>query len=219
VFAGVTLLLALAVIAVELGRMLAGFRRAIRLNRALHELRRPLQSITLSLEGAEPDLRCAGACLEQARVALDDLDAAVNRRRMSPLLVRTAVGEVAAALEDRWRTRGVAVTASDPARTLDADPARLGAALDNLVANAVEHGRGQVEVRAMTASGSVRFEVRDEGEGSDAPGASDPRRGHGLAVAHDVASSHGGTVLPPLSTAAGTVAAISLPAPVGPGPG
>lgn len=219
--AGATLLLALAVASVELGRMLAGFRRAVRLNRALHELRRPLQSITLSLEGAEPDLRCAGACLEQARVALADLDAAINRRRMSPLLVRTAVGEVAAALEDRWRARGVAVTATDPLRALDADPGRLGAAIDNLVANAVEHGRGPVEVRALAAAGSVRFEVRDRGAAAATPagGEVDPRHGHGLAIAREVAAHHGGTVLPPRATATGTVAAISLPVPAGPGPG
>lgn len=225
--AGALVLLALALIAVELARVLAGFRRAVRLNRALHELRRPLQSVSLSLEGASPDLRCAGACLEQARLALAELDAAINRRRLTPRLVRTAVGEIAAALEDRWHVTGVDVTATDPLRPLDADPARLGAALDNLVANAVEHGRGPVEVRALAAEGSVRFEVRDGGPapspaGSDL-GGRDPRHGHGLRVAGEVAAGHGGTLLPPRATASGgTVAAISLPAPARPstqGPG
>lgn len=207
-------LIALALIAVELGRLLAGFRRAVRLNRALHELRRPLQSISLSLEGAAPDVRSAEACLEQARLALADLDAVVNRRELSPRRVRTAVGEVVAALEDRWHPRGIRVTAAEPGRMIAADPGRLGAALDNLVANAVEHGSGPVEVRALASSGAVRFEVRDDGAAGDgAERAPDPRHGHGLRVAGEVASAHGGTLVPPSATGAGTVAALSLPAP------
>src|SRR5690348_14895507 len=98
--AAAAVLIALALAAVEIGRLLAGFRRALRLNRALHELRRPLQSVSLSLAGAAPDVRSAEACLEQARFALAELDAVVNRRELSPRLVRTAVGEVAGALED-----------------------------------------------------------------------------------------------------------------------
>jgi signal transduction histidine kinase len=205
-------LIALALVAVEAGRLLAGFRRAVRLNRALHELRRPLQSISLSLEGAAPDVRSAEACLAQARLALAELDAAVNRRVLPPRLVRTAVGEVASALEDRWHPRGIRVTATEPGRTIAADPGRLGAALDNLVANAVEHGAGPVEVRALASAGAVRFEVRDEGR-SDALARreADPRHGHGLRVAGEVAGAHGGTLVPPRRTPAGTVAAISLP--------
>jgi signal transduction histidine kinase len=205
-------LIALALVAVEAGRLLAGFRRAVRLNRALHELRRPLQSISLSLEGAAPDVRAAEACLAQARLALAELDAAVNRRVLPPRLVRTAVGEVASALEDRWHPRGIRVTATEPGRTFAADPGRLGAALDNLVANAVEHGAGPVEVRALASAGAVRFEVRDEGRSDAAVRRDgDPRHGHGLRVAGEVACAHGGTLVPPRRTPAGTVAALSLP--------
>jgi signal transduction histidine kinase len=212
VLAGGALLIAMALVAVEAWRLIAGFRRAVRLNRALHELRRPLQSVSLSLEGSSPDLRCAEACLEQARLALADLDAAVNRRHLAPRVVRTAVGDVVAALDDRWHPRGVLVTASDPAHPLDADPGRLGAALDNLVANAVEHGRGPVEVRALATGATVRFEVRDGGGGGSHERARDPRRGHGLHVAGEVAAAHGGTVIPPRPAGGGTVAALSLPA-------
>lgn len=212
--ADAAILLALALIAVELGRVLAGFRRAVRLNRALHELRRPLQSISLSLEGPAPDVRSAEACLEQARLALADLDGVVNRRELAPRFVRTPVGEITEALEHRWHARGIRVTATEPGRTIAADPGRLGAALDNLVANAVEHGNGPVEVRALASAGAVRFEVRDDGaaEAGRRDGR-DPRHGHGLAVAGDVAASHGGSLVPPRPTPAGTVAALSLPAP------
>ncbi len=211
--AGAAALIVLALVAVELARLVAGFRRAVRLNRALHELRRPLQSISLSLEGAAPDVRSAEACLEQARHALADLDAVVNRRELTPRIVRTAVGEVTSALEDRWHRRGIRVTATEPGQAIAADPGRLGAALDNLVANAIEHGSGPVEVRALASAGAVRFEVRDDGTGEARPDRDpDPRHGHGLRVAGDVAARHGGTLVPPQATPAGTVAALSLPA-------
>jgi two-component system osmolarity sensor histidine kinase EnvZ len=213
VLADAAVLIALALVAVEAGRLLAGLRRAVRVNRALHELRRPLQSISLSLTGSVPDVRSAEACLEQARLALAELDAVVNHRGLSPRLVRTAVGEVAGALESRWRPRGIRVTATEPGRAIDADPGRLAAALDNLVANAFEHGAGPVEVRALSSAGAVRFEVQDDGGDRSASRAeNDPRHGHGLRVAGEVAATHGGTLVPPRRTARGTIAAISLPA-------
>ena len=211
------LLLLLAVAAVEIARVIVALRRAVRLNRALHELRRPLQSISLSIEGSHPDLSCAGACLEQARGALEELDAAVNRRGLCRATVRTPLAALASSLEDRWRFAGVRVSAPIGGRELDADPLALGAALDNLVANAVEHGRGPVSVRALSSAGAVRFEVRDEGTGAapaPRPAADGLRRGHGLSVAAAHAASHGGTLIAPAPLpGGGTVAALSLPAP------
>ena len=101
--AGGLILLGSAVIAVEVARLIAGFRRAVRLNRALHELRRPLQSIALTIDDEHPDLVCAVACLEQARFALEELDAAVNRRVLDRPRVRTAAASLAEGLADRWR--------------------------------------------------------------------------------------------------------------------
>lgn len=240
--AAVLPLLLLAVAAIEIARVIATMRRAVRLNRALHELRRPLQSMSLSIEGRHPDLVCAHACLDQARGALDELDAVVNRRTLVRAPVRTAIAQIAEALEDRWRFAGVRVTAPAGGRELEADPVRLGAALDNLVANAVEHGDGPVSVRALSSAGAVRFEVREEGSAATASvrgpteepptrseaaadsatpsrkGArasdGDPRRGHGLAIAAVAAAEHGGTLIAPAALASGAVvAAISLPAP------
>lgn len=216
--AGPVVLLLLSVAAIEIARVIAAFRRAVRLNRALHELRRPLQSISLSIEGQRPDLACAGACLEQARGALEELDAAVNRRAFSRAPVWTALGQIAEALENRWRFAGVRVSAPLGGRPLDADPIALGAALDNLVANAIEHGGGEVSVRALSARGSVRFEVRDQGSGGSAhatAGAGDPRRGHGLAIASTRVDELGGTLISPARLQSGeTVASLSVPAPV-----
>lgn len=213
----IVLLLALAVAAIEIARVGAGYRRAVRLNRALHELRRPLQSISLSIHGEHPDLACAGACLEQARGALEQLDAVVNRRSLVRTPVPTALGTITEALEDRWRHAGVRVSAPIAGGPVVADPTSLGAALDNLVANAIEHGGGDVSVRALPSSSAVRFEVRDGGR-ADGKGmrrvSPDPRRGHGLAVAAEAAAVHGGTLLAPTAlSGGGAVAALSLPAP------
>lgn len=213
-------LVLLAIAAIELARVIAAYRRAVRLNRALHELRRPLQSISLSIEGDQPDVGGAGACLEQARRALEELDAVVNRRRLVRTPVRAALGQITGSLEDRWRFAGVRVSAPLAGRSVEGDPVALGAALDNLVANAVEHGGGEVSVRALPSRSSVRFEVRDDGSKLHGPGDDlgrgepDPRRGHGLAIAAAIAAEHGGTLIAPTATAGGgAVTALSLPVP------
>lgn len=221
-------LLLVAIVVVECTRVIAGFRRAVRLNRALHELRRPLQAISLAVEGRSPDLRCAGACLDQARRALEDLDAAINRRAVAPRPVRTALEEIATALEDRWSLAAVRVSATDAPVAIEADPVRVGAALDNLVSNAIDHGSGPVTVRALAGAGTIHFEVRDAGPageaGVDAERVErDSRHGHGLRIAAEHAASQGGSLLAPRPTPGReTIAALSLPldAPAGgPGPG
>jgi signal transduction histidine kinase len=98
------------------------------------------------------------------------------------------------------------------------DPARLAQAVGNLLSNAIEHGGGGVEVRVLAAGPCparddgldatdtragprmVRIEFIDDGPGLPAAVsalACSRRRsrgphGHGLAVARDVASAHGG---------------------------
>ena len=84
-----------------------------------------------------------------------------------------------------------------------ADRLRIAQALANLVANAVEHGGGEVRVRARAAAVSARVEVTDGGAGLPAPladlvaaarGRRD-RRGHGLALAAVIARRHGGRLV------------------------
>jgi signal transduction histidine kinase len=211
---GITALLVLAVLSIELLRLVGNARRAVRIHRALHELRRPLHSIGLALQGASRDVRGAEACLEQARHALADLEAVVDGRRLGPERVRVAISDLARGLEDRWHMADVRVDPPPCGEAVEADPGRLGAALDNLVANALRHGSGPVHVRTLTAPGVARFEVRDGGpaEATPAAAAAAPRHGHGLAVAATVAASHGGSLAPPRRSAeGGTVAALSLP--------
>lgn len=214
--AGLVALVLAGLVVLEAARWVSIARRTRRLNCALHELRRPLQSISLALEARSPDRECARACLEQASAALERLDLAINdgRRSAPRALARTALAEVVDSLERRWRFAPVVVEASAPSVALDADPVGLGAALDNLVSNALRHGSAPVRVRALATSGTARLEVRDGGPGSPAATQrGDPRHGHGLRVAEEVAARHGGTVIGPGRTATGeTVATLSLPA-------
>jgi signal transduction histidine kinase len=211
------LILLAAVTAVEAGRVIRDARRVRRMNRAMHELRRPLQAMALSLESASPDLAGAEACLDQARGALRELDSVVNGGpRPQPRPVRwAAVADVLDALEHRWRFADVAVERGGGAIAIEADQTRLAAALDNLVANALRHGSGVVRVGVRITGNRVRFEVRDGGP-SPEPAApkrpADPRHGHGLHVVADVAASHGGELVAARPARdGGTLAAISLP--------
>ncbi len=215
--AATLLILLAAVTAVEAGRMIRDARRARRMNRAMHELRRPLQAMALSLESAAPDVTGAEACLEQARAALRDLDSIINGGDAASLCRprRAAVADVLDALERRWRFADVEVERSGGAIAIEADQGRLAAALDNLVSNALRHGSGIVRVGIRVNGGRVRFEVRDDGpppEPSAPARRTGPRHGHGLHVVAEVAANHGGEVLAARpSRDGGTLAAISLP--------
>jgi two-component system OmpR family sensor kinase len=206
--AGVTVALALA-----FGRVCASRRRRD-LNRALHELRRPLQAVVLA-SGAEQGP--GSHALRVALTALGDLDREINGgRRRSELrpvdcraIVQPAVerwaGVAAAArraLTLQWRAGSASVLA---------DPDRVAQALDNLIDNALRHGGLRVYVDAELCAAGVRITVRDTGgSGSPIRGPRDARHGHGLAIASRVAAEHGGRFRM-LRTAAGAAATMELP--------
>lgn len=193
---------------------LRGNRRRTALNRALHELRRPLQALVLS-SGPEPG---PGAhALRVALTALHDLDAEINgderRVELRPVdcraLVQPAVerwrGVAAAtrrALTLRWRAGSASVLA---------DPDRVAQALDNLIDNALRHGGLRVSVDADLCSTGVRITVRDTGGPMAPPSRSrDDRHGHGLAIVSRVAAEHGGRFRM-VQTSAGATATLELP--------
>jgi signal transduction histidine kinase len=207
--------LALAPIAATVGllsRTRAGRRRE-RVNRALHELRRPLAAAALAMPaGSAP----AKGHLERAIEALEQLDAELNgdRRAAFPRPVeperiaaeavarwRPLVERAGRAIELRWRAHGSRV---------QCDPGAVARALDNLIGNALEHGGGPISVEGVVRARRLRlFVVDGVGPGADErPGVlaiagsagrsmssrrrGDPRRGHGLRLVAEFAAEHGG---------------------------
>ena len=217
-----TLPLAMSAAVVLAGGRFRQRRRREALNRAMHELRRPLQALALA-----PGDRTR---LEPVLVALEELDGVINggapTREPEPVEVR----HLAEGVVSRWAGtapgpsgRPVLRWRAEDARVVG-DRAQLARALDNLVANAIEHGRGPIEVIATLRRGRLRILVRDGGPrraepdpdalripaGERAHRRRDPRHGHGLEIVRGVAASHGGRFVLRRSAAV-TVAVLDLP--------
>jgi signal transduction histidine kinase len=183
--------------------------------RAGHEVRGPLCTALLGLErlaaGADAGVLAAVELeLRRAALALDELHGRRGRARAGERGRDEIVdvGDLLAAAHPGWS----ALAAAHGARlaleaphglVVHGERLRLAQACGNLVANAVEHGGGDVAVRARALGRTVRVEVTDAGPGLPALvpallargrrfGAHPPRRGHGLAVAARVAARHGG---------------------------
>jgi signal transduction histidine kinase len=199
---------AAALTALAAGRELR--RRRELVARACHELRGPLTAAGLALSaGAAP--AHVERELRRATVLLDDLAAAGRGRRAADRAAPVDLGELLAHQEATWRlvapafgcTLHVERPPEDAPATVHGDGLRLAQAIGNLVANALEHASGRVELSARRAGGRVRVEVADEGPGLPAPVAAlvararggRGGRGRGLAVAADVAARHGGRLL------------------------
>jgi signal transduction histidine kinase len=205
------------------GERLRAARRREALNRALHELRRPLQLLAFSRWA--PLAAGSPAPLELAIAALAQLEREINGgdgepRRLVPCreLVDGAVGRWRAraalgggSIALRWRTGGAHVLA---------DPARLSQALDNLIVNALEHGGPNVVVEARTAGDRLRISITDDGRSArPASRVGAPaeviarltgRHGHGLEVVRSVAAAHRGRFALQRSEH-GSVAMLELP--------
>jgi signal transduction histidine kinase len=191
--------------------------RAVRMEviaRVCHELRGPITAARLGLQlGARTaelspsTMRAIDLELGRAALALEDLSD-IPRRRPARARGCEAV-DVAELLADCIEAhrcgavdRGLELEltcAGGPAQVWG-DRLRLAQAAGNLIANAIEHGGGAIEVRARAQAGGVRVEVVDGGPGLPAPVAeltSRPRggrgpRGRGLAIAAAIAKDHGG---------------------------
>ncbi len=208
-------------------RGFASGRRRTALNEALHELRRPLQVLAL---GSRADGEAGlDSTLQMAVAALERLDREINGDGASP--ARRSLLAVGPLLEEavaRWRERpatsgrAVRLRLEAGGARLHGDAGALGRALDNLLANAIEHGGPEMEVAAVRAGEVVRVSVSDSGRstarrGRDGLGrrilaglSGRRRRGHGLRVVKRVAAEHGGEFSLHVS-AQGTVAALELP--------
>lgn len=187
-----------------------------------HELRTPAAVV----EGSVAILRERGDELDDA-----ERDQLFEAMASSALRLQRLVADLSAASDvradalalhlERISLRATVVAAADRARAvhpaarvavevvrdteLVADPARIGQALDNLLENALRHGRDPVLVCAEPSGDGVRILVSDSGHGVDsrlagqlferfAHAGPEGGTGLGLHLVREIARSHGGEI-------------------------
>lgn len=146
----------------------------------------------------------ASDLLDVAR--LEDEDLQMVREPVPPIeLVRSVVTSLKLLAEDLGKS--IVIDAPGAVPELEADGHRLARALENLLRNALYHGKTEVIVRVEGAGDSVQFSVLDDGPGmpvsddgevdldqlADLPGRRDST-GIGLLVARRVATGHNGAI-------------------------
>ncbi len=210
-----------------------------------HEFGGPLTSILGNLDivmrgapdlqaGTRRGLEVAERNAERLRVLVEDLlssaasvESVQLRRTDLAGLVENSLGSARAQAD----AANVGLVADVPAPLwADADPLRLGQALDNLVSNAIKYspGGGLVSVRATRDDGWVRLEVQDTGMGmtedetsriftrffrtSAARQAAIPGVGLGLSITKSIVERHGGSITCNSRPGKGSTFTVALPA-------
>lgn len=184
-------------------------RRRSALNEAVHELRRPLQAIALTVPPPPEQATAFESSLRMAAAAVERLDREINGGPASkeigavPFceLVESTVKrwEVSASLDDRAMNLKYVVGDSE----LLGDRIEIAQAVDNLISNAVTHGEGEVAVEARTVGRLARLVVVNR---KRVPASSRgttralrsrisgrARHGHGLRIVQRAAMRHGGS--------------------------
>ncbi|WP_120519964.1 sensor histidine kinase [Arthrobacter celericrescens] len=210
-----------------------------------HEFGGPLTAILGNLDivmrnapeleaGTRRGLEVAERNAERLRVLVQDLlssaasvESVQLRRTDLAGLVENSLGSARAQAD----AANVGLVADVPAPLwADADPLRLGQALDNLVSNAIKYspGGGLVSVSATRDEGWVRLEVRDTGMGMTedeaariftrffrtpaARQASIPGVGLGLSITKSIVERHGGSITCSSRPGKGSTFTVALPA-------
>ncbi len=193
-----------------------------------HDLRTPLTRLKLqfALMPPSPDLEDAKRDLEEMQATLDEY-LAFAQGQWSETPEAADVGALAAEAVAAAARAGADVTLTRDGELLA--PVRAGAvrrALSNLIDNAVAHG-DIVRLHAHVAASAISIDVDDDGPGIPADLYEDAFRpfsrldetrtkntkgvGLGLAIARDVARSHGGDVVLSRSPLGGLRATLRLP--------
>jgi signal transduction histidine kinase len=223
---------------------LEGDRRRETQRLITHELKTPLTSLAgfgrmlerYQLDSAERQ-RVAGLIrMESERLGkmvttlLELENVAANRAELAPrrLDVAALVKERCAVLRAAAEGRGQSLRlelAGAPAGVVG-DRELLGRVVDNLVGNAIQHGRpgSEIQVRLAAEGGAAVLQVSDQGPGiaaDDLPrvferffrgrNASGGGAGLGLALVREAVERHGGTVGAESAPAAGSTFWISIP--------
>jgi signal transduction histidine kinase len=180
-------------------------RRRAALNEAVHELRRPLQVLSLSLPADAPKASPVESSLQLAAVALERLDHEINGDPLKEVESEVSIAGLVEEAEQRWRhaasrTR-VRLQLDRNGEDLSVAGSRfeLAQALDNLLNNAIEHGGAEVRIGWRRECGWVRLFVTDNGGETKAKASSSRlsgkgrgRRGNGLRVVSRIAKIHDG---------------------------
>jgi signal transduction histidine kinase len=183
----------------------AGRRRAL-LNEALHELRRPLQALSLALPGSSGQAGAYQSSLELAMVALERLDREINGDALQKAQSEISVDGLIEEAVQRWKSvaacRGGNLQKewNGPETYVEGDRFDLAQALDNLLSNAIEHGAGKVRIGWRREGEWVRISISNSGTAVPAQArrrlqrrGGRCRRGHGLRVVERIARRHGGS--------------------------
>jgi signal transduction histidine kinase len=166
--------------------------------------------------------------VQMAATALERLDREINGGSAALARVPVSVRSLLDSAIGRWRARAEMAGGSLTLRregdgaVLHGDRGELARALDNLIANAIEHGGPEIVVEAVAEAGRLRLAVIDSGHRLGAGSrrrslaalaalvTGRRRRGHGLRVVRRAATAHGGEFRL-RSSERGTEALLELP--------
>ena len=152
--------------------------------RAEHELRGAATALALACETLRRDPAASGhaevidAQLDRLRAGLQDLEAARGRPASRSAAEFVELSELARAAATPWA--GNAFEWEGPPLNTDLDRRRFAKALGNVLANAAEHGAGDIRVTGRAHNGGVRLQVTN--------------RGRGLVIASEAAEELGGSL-------------------------
>lgn len=152
--------------------------------RAEHELRGAATALALACEALRRDPASSrhavviDAQLDRLRAGLEDLEAARGRATPGRPAGFVEVSELARAAAMPWA--GNAFEWEGPPMSTDLDRRRFAKALGNVLANAAEHGSGDIRVTGRAHDGGVRLQVTN--------------RGRGLVIASEAAEELGGSL-------------------------
>jgi signal transduction histidine kinase len=181
-------------------------RRRAALNEAMHELRRPLQALSLTLPGRSPEVPQVETSLELATGALERLDREINGSVLEEMVCEVSIDDLIDEALQRWKStaahsgRSLQREWNGPVTYVEGNRFDLSQALDNLLSNAIEHGTGGVRIGWRREGGWVCISVSSAGAAPPPTAArrrwgsrGRRRRGHGLRVVERVARRHGGS--------------------------
>jgi signal transduction histidine kinase len=206
-----------------LDRLAGAFQRERRIvSDASHELRTPLAVLSAELQVASRPDRTPEQLRETVASALDETRRLTRLADDLLVLARSDEGRLPLrrepldthdVLRDLERRNASAYAAGGRTLVLReeveggavvlADADRLAQALDNLIANALRHGRAPVEVAAQQCGATIEITVRDSGPGVAADiqprlfqrfatGTKRGGTGLGLFIVRELARAHGG---------------------------